>query len=197
MRYFEDKHMLLDKSLLGFVFSIIEESKRTFELPYSDPTLKKMKLNESPALGGQQMIKNYLELLLISLMRSETEKDDSTAIFLMREQYDELISDMVIEYMKKRIFDNISVDEVCATLHYNRSYIYRQFKKTTGMSMMTYFMKMKISKAKELLRENKKSIAEISDLLSFDNPNYISKAFKKSVGYTPSTYRKIKCQKKA
>ena len=197
MRYFEDKHMLLDKSLLGFVFSIIEESKRTFELPYSDPTLKKMKLNESPALGGQQMIKNYLELLLISLMRSETEKDDSTAIFLMREQYDELISDMVIEYMKKRIFDNISVDEVCATLHYNRSYIYRQFKKTTGMSMMTYFMKMKISKAKELLRENKKSIAEISDLLSFDNPNYFSKAFKKSVGYTPSTYRKIKCQKKA
>ena len=187
--------MKLDKSLLGFVFSIIEESKRTFDLPYSDPSLKKMKLNDSPALGGQQVIKNYLELLLISLMRSETEKDTST-IFLMHEQYDELISDMVIDYMKKHIFESISADDVCTLLHYNRSYIYRQFKKTTGMSIMAYFTKLKISKAKELLRESDKSIVEISDMLSFDTPNYFSKVFKKAVGYTPSTYRKIKTEKK-
>lgn len=195
MRYFENRRMKLDKSLLGFVFSIIEESKRTFDLPYSDPSLKKMKLNDSPALGGQQVIKNYLELLLISLMRSETEKDTST-IFLMHEQYDELISDMVIDYMKKHIFESISVDDVCTLLHYNRSYIYRQFKKTTGMSIMAYFTKLKISKAKELLRESDKSIVEISDMLSFDTPNYFSKVFKKAVGYTPSTYRKIKTEKK-
>ena len=196
MRYFENRRMKLDKSLLGFVFSIIEESKRTFDLPYSDPTLKKMKLNDAPALGGQQVIKNYLELLLISLMRSETEKDNSSAVFLMREQYDELISDMVIDYMKKHIFESISVDDVCELLHYNRSYIYRQFKKTTGMSIMAYFTKLKISKAKEMLRESDKSIVEISDMLSFDTPNYFSKVFKKAVGYTPSTYRKIKLEKK-
>ena len=196
MRYFENKRMKLDKSLLGFVFSIIEESKRTFDLPYSDPSLKKMKLNDTPALGGQQMIKNYLELLLISLMRSETEKENSSAVFLMREQYDELISDMVINYMKNHISESISVDDVCSLLHYNRSYIYRQFKKTTGMSIMAYFTKLKISKAKELLRESDKSIVEISDMLSFDTPNYFSKVFKKAVGYTPSTYRKIKLEKK-
>ena len=196
MRYFEDKHMLLDKSLLGFVFSIIEESKLTFELPYSDPALKKMELRKPPALGGQQVIKNYLELLLINLMRAEAKKENSSAVFLVREQYDELISDMVIEYMKKHICKNISMQDVCGELHYNRSYIYRQFKKTTGTSVMTYFTKLKIDKAKELLRENDRSIAEISNYLSFDNPNYFSKAFKKAVGYTPSTYRKIKREKK-
>ena len=99
--------------------------------------------------------------------------------------------------MKKHICESLSMDEVCAELHYNRSYIYRQFKKTTGTSVMAYFMKMKINKAKELLRENEKSIIEISNYLSFDNPNYFSKAFKKAVGYTPSTYRKIKREKKA
>ena len=143
------------------------------------------------------MIKNYLELLLISLMRTEVEKENATAVFLVREQYDELISDMVIEYMKKRICEKLSMEEVCKELHYNRSYIYRQFKKTTGTSVMSYFMKMKINKAKGLLRENDMSIVEISAYLSFDNPNYFSKAFKKAVGYTPSTYRKIKREKKA
>ena len=192
IRYFEDKIMAIDKSLLGFIFSIIEESKRTFNLPHSDPSLKKMELNANPPLGGQQVIKNYLELLLIELMRSEAEKKSSSAVFLMQDQYDEIISDMLIKYMNDHIEESITIDDLCADLHYNRSYIYRQFKKTTGSSIMSYFNKMKINRAKELLRDTKMSISDISEKLSFDDANYFSKVFKKYVGYTPSSYRKIK-----
>ena len=109
-----------------------------------------------------------------------------------REQYDEIISDMAIAYMKSHIEEKLSVNDICKELHYNRSYIYRQFKKTTGSTIMSYFVKMKIKRAKELLRDTDMPIASISDLLSFDNPNYFSKVFKKTVGYTPSSYRKIK-----
>ena len=192
MRFFEDKRLSVDGSLRRFIFSIIEESKRTFDLPYSDPDLKKMKLLDSPALGGQQMIKNYLELLLISLMRNETEHNRSEAVFLPREKFDERISDMVIGYMKEHISEKLSVDEVCAIMHYNKSYVFRQFKKTTGSSLMAYFGKMKIQRAKELLRETDLSISAISDSLSFDDPNYFSKTFKKLTGYTPTTYRKLR-----
>lgn len=196
IRYFEDKHMTLDKRLLRFIFAIIEESKRTFNLPHSDPDLKKMEFNANPPLGGQQVIKNYLELLLIELMRSESEKKAPSAVFLMQDQYDEVISDMLIKYMNDHIEENISIEELCADLHYNRSYIYRQFKKTTGTSIMSYFNNMKIKRAKELLRETKLSISDISERLSFDNANYFSKVFKKHVGYTPSSYRKIKIGKR-
>lgn len=192
IRYFEDRHMAVDKSLLRFIFAIIDESKRTFDLPYSDPELKKMKLLENPALGGQQLIKNYLELLLINLMRSETEKNSSEAVFLPQEQFDELISDRVIEYMKEHVDERLSVADICSILHYNKSYIFRQFKKTTGSSLMSYFTKLKVQKAKQLLRETALSVSDISDLLSFDNPNYFSKTFKKATGYTPSTYRKMR-----
>lgn len=195
MRYFEDKHMTLDKSLLGFIFAIIEESKRTFELPFHDPTLKKMKLRDTPSPGGQQVIKNYLELLLINLMRSESEKDDSSAIFLLGGQYDEVISNTVIEYMKEHVEEKLIVEDICKELHYNRSYIYRQFKKTTGSSLMSYFVRMKISRAKELLRTTDMTVSDISDLLSFDSPNYFSKVFRKIAGRTPSAYRKLKREK--
>ena len=192
MRFFEDKSFTVDDSLRRFIFSIIEESKRTFDLPFSDPKLKKMKLLNSPALGGQQLIKNYLELLLINLMRNETEQNSSDAVFLPREKFDELISDRVIEYMKEHITEKLSVDDVCSILHYNKSYVFRQFKKTTGSSLMAYFTKMKIQKAKEMLRETDLSIAAVSDTLSFDDPNYFSKIFKKTTGYTPSTYKKMR-----
>ena len=192
IRYFEDRHMAVDKSLLRFIFAIIDEGKRTFDLPYSDPELKKMKLLENPALGGQQLIKNYLELLLINLMRNETEKNRTEAVFLPREKFDERISDQVIEYMKEHVTEKLSVDDVCAIMHYNKSYVFRQFKKTTGSSLMVYFTKMKIQRAKEMLRETDLSINAISDRLSFEDPNYFSKTFKRVTGYTPSTYRKLR-----
>jgi AraC-like DNA-binding protein len=192
IRFFEDRHMAVDKSLLRFVFAILEESRKTFDLPYSDPGLKKMKLLETPTLGGQQLIKNYLELLLINLMRRETESESSRAVFLPREQFDEMISDRTIEYMREHIGERLSVEDLCATLHYNKSYIFRQFKKTTGSSPMAYFTRLKIQKAKQLLREGELSVAAISDSLAFDNANYFSKAFKKYTGYTPMTYRKMR-----
>jgi quercetin dioxygenase-like cupin family protein len=56
VRFFEHRSLRLQKDLLHLIFSIIEESKKTFDLPYSDPELKKMKLLPSPALGGRQAI---------------------------------------------------------------------------------------------------------------------------------------------
>ena len=192
MSFFEDRQEQLDKRLLHFIYSIIEESKSTFDLPYSDPLLKKMRLLPEPALGGQQLIKNYLELLLINIMRGVSKKENPEAVFLPQKKYDELISDRVIEYMKNHITERLSVSDICSILHYNKSYVFRQFKKTTGSSLMAYFMKMKIEYAKVLLREVGSSVSLISERLSFENPNYFSKAFKKITGYTPSAYRKIK-----
>lgn len=192
IHFFENRKMTVDKSLIHFIFAIIEEGKKTFNLPHFQPELKKMQLLPSPTLGGQQLIKNYLELLLINLMRGESESDNSQAIFLYKDNYEEFISKHVIEYMRQHIDENLSVDKICATLHYNRSYIFKQFKKTTGNSIMAYFNKMKIDKAKQLLRESEMSVTAISELLSFESPNYFSKLFKKVTGYTPSTYRKIR-----
>jgi len=194
--FFEGKKMRLEKDLLRYIFAIIEESKNTFDLPYSDPELKKMKLLPFPALGGRQMIKNYLEILLIGLMRHENDRRKGEAVFLPREQFDERISDRVIAYMKEHIREKLEIEDVCRALHYNKSYIFKQFKKTTDCSVMSYFVRLKIEKAKDLLRETAMSVGEISAHLSFDTPNYFSKTFKKVTGYTPSTYRKMRRQVK-
>jgi YesN/AraC family two-component response regulator len=128
-------------------------------------------------------------------MRSGADSEDS-AFFLSREKFDEMISDRLIDYMNQHVEESVSVDDICSGLHYNKSYIFRRFKQTTGSSIMAYFTKLKIDRAKILLRESDLSVASISDKLSFDNPNYFSKTFKKITGYTPSTYRKIRRQAK-
>ncbi len=192
IHFFENRKIKVDKSLLRLIFNIIEESKQTFDLPYSDPELKRMKLLSSPALGGQQIIKNQLEILLIQLMRKETMQNPAADVFLPRDQFDEVIANRVIGFMKENLSKNLSIDDICAVLHYNRSYIFRQFKKSTGYSVMSYFNKLKIDHAKRLLRETDLSVAAISESLGFESSNYFSKIFKKYSNYTPSTYRKIR-----
>lgn len=192
IHFFENRKMILDKSLLRFIYAIVEESKKTFDIPPFAPELKKMKLLSSPTLGGQQLIKNYLELLLINLMRSESENNNSEAIFLSKDHYEEFISKHIINYMREHINENLTIEKICSTLHYNRSYIFKQFKKNTGSSIMAYFNKLKIEKAKQLLRETNMSVTAISEYLTFESPNYFSKLFKKITGHTPSTYRKIR-----
>lgn len=191
MRFFENKKIKLDKSLVKFIYFIIEESKMTFNLPYSDPALKKMEFLPRPALGGQQLMENFLEILLISIMRRETEKDNPDVVFLPEEEFDGRISQSVIKVLNERVNDKLCVQDICDRLNYNKSYIFRQFKKDTGSTIMVYFTKLKIEKAKKLLRETKMNITQIADSLSFDTPNYFTKTFKKVTGVSPLKYKRI------
>ena len=62
MKFFNRKKFKLTKNQLFYLNSIMEIGKNTFNL-HSDPTYKELTLVNSPTLGGQQLIKNYIELL--------------------------------------------------------------------------------------------------------------------------------------
>ena len=192
IRFFEDKCIPVNKKWLRFMYGIIEESERTFGALDGKPTAKKMDLLDAPSLGGKQLIKNYLELFLINLMREETEKEYSDAVFLSPEQYEERVPSRVIEYLSDHVCDHVEISEICEAIHYNKSYLFKQFKKATGQSVMAYFMQLKVKEAKKLLRSTNMSVAQIADALGFDTPNYFTKSFKRICGKTPLEYRKSK-----
>ncbi len=191
MHFFEDKKLTVPKNLVRFIYYIAEEGKRTFNLPYYDPNMTKMELLPEAALGGEQLIKNYLEILLINLMRNETEHPNSGVVFLQRDEGERDVSAKVIAYLKENITERLSIADICDAVHYNRSYIFRVFKRETGDTVMNYFTRLKIERSKQLLREGKLNIAQISERLSFDTANYFTKTFKKLTGYSPANYKKI------
>ncbi len=191
MRFFENRKVKVSKELAKFIYHIVEEGKRTFNLPHYDPTLTKMEFLKEPALGGEQLIKNYLEILLISLMRAETENAARDVVFLRENEKPEGISARIINYMKENVDKKLSINAICEEVHYNKSYLFNIFKKDTGKTVMEYFVLLKIEKAKSLLRKSNLNVTQISESLSFDTPNYFSKTFKKVTGYTPLQYKKI------
>lgn len=55
--------------------------------------------------------------------------------------------------------------------------------------MRAYIREQKIDEAKRLLRQNEKSILQISELLCFSSQAHFQNVFKKEVGKTPLQYR--------
>ncbi len=190
MRFFENRKLVADKAAVRYIYHIVEEAKRTFDIPYSDPGTKKLRLLEAPTLGGEQLVKNYLEILLINLMRALTETERGNDIFLPKSEFESRPVSDVLQLLRDNVEGMLTMDEVASAVGYSRAHIFKEFKAATGKSVMEYYTALKIERAKQLLREGELSVKEIAERLSFDTPNYFSKTFKRQTGQTPGAYRK-------
>lgn len=192
LKYFENFTGDLSDKLKKYVFELVENGGRIFDLSSSTPETKKMPEKENPPLGGIQILKNTLELFLIYLLQAETAKSNASAVFLPPRDDEHSLADTVKSLLNNNVYGNLSIEEICDKTYYSRSYLFRKFKKETDVTVMAYYNALKINEAKRLLSSTQFSIAEISALLLFDTPNYFSKQFKKSVGITPLAFRKSK-----
>ena len=190
MKFFENKKFPLSPYLVKFIYSILEEGRKTFDITYSDSNLKKMELLPKPTLGGEQLIKNYLEIFLINLLRDQTETEQSNTTFLPWTELSAKPIDDVTAVLKENIYSALTIDEICARTNYSKAYLFRVFKAKTGKTIMAYFIELKINHAKQLLRENELSVREISEKLAFTTPDYFTKTFKRVTGTTPLAYKK-------
>ena len=190
MKFFENKKIALPPHLAKFIHSIWDEGKKTFDIPYTTPNLRKMQLLPYPTLGGEQLIKNYLEIFLISLLREQTETVQGNTTFLPWKELSTKPIDDVISVLQSNIYSTLSIDEICKKTAYSKAYLFRIFKAKTGKTIMAYFTELKIKQAKQLLRENELSVREISERLAFSTPDYFIKTFKRITGLTPLTYKK-------
>lgn len=70
------------------------------------------------------------------------------------------------------------------------SYFSLLFKKYTGYSYVQYIHKVRLEKAKNLLRSGFAPVSEIARDIGYEDPLYFSKQFTREVGLSPRDYRK-------
>ena len=95
-------------------------------------------------------------------------------------------------YINKNYDKEISLDTLAGLCLMSKSYFRSQFKKYKGVSPLKYREDVRISWAKKYLRSNFFSATEIAEKLGYCDIYHFSKAFKNSVGVTPSEYRRKK-----
>lgn len=188
MDYFSDKTVVLPEVYRGLLQNIMAEATATFRIPEFDPSLNKLELLPVPNLGGEQAVKNLLELLLIYLLRNETSKNADQRFFVSKIQSSTELQDAIVKFLSENLYDRFSLNRLCAQLHYGKTHLCTFFKQETGKSIYRTYLKLKTDEAKKLIRKDL-SFTEIAELLCFDSlPHFIS-TFKRFTGMTPKEYR--------
>jgi AraC-like DNA-binding protein len=189
MNYFCDKKIAVPKGYRYLLQNIMAEATETFDLPDFDPNLNELKLKENPNLGGEQLLKNALETLLIYLLRYMQNQQLTQEFFVSKIADSTELQDEIVRILKSKVYEKFRLEDLCETLHYGTTQLCTFFRKNTGMTIYQTYLRLKIDEAKKLIRKNL-PFAEIADRLCFDSVSSFTCVFKKHVGMTPSEYKK-------
>ncbi len=95
-----------------------------------------------------------------------------------------------LEYIQSNFTRGISLEEVAGYAGVSKSYLSRVFPEYTGEYFSNYLQRLRVERAKELLRFTEDHIYEIAAKVGFWNSRYFSKVFHDMVGTTPADYRR-------
>lgn len=102
----------------------------------------------------------------------------------------ESIIDKAKQFIYEHYMDDISRNDVAASVFLTPEYFAKLFKAETGIVIKDFINQCKIRKAKELLTNTNTSISMIASQVGFDNFSYFSTVFKKLTGVSPLLFRK-------
>ncbi|BBD09222.1 AraC family transcriptional regulator [Desulfovibrio ferrophilus] len=94
---------------------------------------------------------------------------------------------LVKEYLRARLAEKVSLDELAAHAGLSRFYLLRVFKGETGLSPHAFHTQMRIDCAKGLLLSGA-SISDAALDAGFSDQSHFTNAFRRFVGATPGQY---------
>lgn len=96
----------------------------------------------------------------------------------------------IMDYLSQNYDHEITLESLSSQLNFHPSYLTRVFKKEYGVTIILALNKIRVSKAKQLLKVSDMSLNDIIDSIGFNSVAYFDRIFKKMTGTTPNEYRK-------
>lgn len=198
MNFFRELTCRLDERDKHYISGIIRESRKAFVTPLNVPAEERMTRMMGDTAESEQMIRLYLETFLLNIRRHlESQMDTPNGELLPRMAFldmpDAVAADprfvRVLNFMTTHIEQNFSVDEIARAHMLSRSHLQAIFRKQVNCGVMDFFHRLKIDKAKELIRKRELDFSEIAFTLGYSSLSAFSKKFKQLTSQSPKSYR--------
>ena len=189
MRFFEEKILTIDEIERNLLASIIIEARNAFSSKLDDPYLEELIRTPVYHLGSEQLIFLYIQQFLIHVYRRysiseyQTPSVPSTKPISDTENYKRILT-----YLENNLSTHLTIDQICRANLIGRSQLQKLFREKNNCGVIDYFCRMKISAARQMIRNQDLNFTQIADRLGYTSIHYFSRQFKKITGMSPSEY---------
>jgi AraC family L-rhamnose operon transcriptional activator RhaR len=97
--------------------------------------------------------------------------------------------DAAIAFMEERYGEDLSLKDIAAQAYLSPHHFSETFKRACGMPPFEFLLRLRLDRAKELLRATERSVTDIALSVGFGDSSYFARVFKAQVGKTPRAWR--------
>jgi len=181
------KSELLNANMHGILESLSKNICYTLSLKYHESVTRLLnRLNDELYSGkaySEDMCQAYISELLVTMYRHAVCCSESN-------EGDESLPQKIMEYISENYACKITIPEIAETFNVCESYVYKTFKRHTGLKITDYVNFTRVMNAERLIRETCLSLTEIAYRCGFNDYNYFFSVFKKYKSMTPGKLMK-------
>ena len=132
-------------------------------------------------------LRDYLKRIASGICRMRGVSSDAES--KPAQSGNEIVEKMTAYAMEHYSMD-ITVRELAESVFFmNQNYISHLFAEKKGISFSAFLRQVRISHAKELLKEEKWSVTEVAAMVGYNDTSQFIRIFRQEVGVTPKKYR--------
>lgn len=203
--------LLTDHQAFDLMNSIIEEERRYSEGDIKETYFRFIYILEAIVNSVNKKYSNLKKLEKLDTYLSIKNKQfinkedlitdfmqEIQRIFEILEKYYLIYKDNIVRQACNYVIDNIdkkiTLTEIGKVLGISKNYFCSLFKLETEENFLNYVTKLKMRRAKYLLKEKNMRIYEVSNMLGYADTTYFTQLFKRYCDMTPQEYKKAECE---
>lgn len=133
------------------------------------------------------LVMKLLAIFLKAMGKERADTDESPFNFETYDKYN--IVGTIVSFIEQYYMKDISLEKISRNMYLSPVYISRIFKEEMGDSPINYLIKVRLSRALELLDDPGMSVKAVARSVGYGDAYHFSKLFKKYYGSSPSKYR--------
>lgn len=142
-----------------------------------------LNITDHPEASTLNLIGHLFLFMDALILSSSTRKGTSGA------QLRDFYIQEAVTFMEQNYQRNLTVEEIADACKLNRSYFSKLFKESMGCPPQEFLIRMRLTKATELMKSSGAAIGEIAAQCGYPNQLHFSRAFKKRYGIPPREWR--------
>jgi len=193
MERFRGRHFTLKLEQRALLSKLIAEGSALFGPVLDISELQCLQSSENAQIGSEQMLRLYLESLLIQLLREKSEEPALRPVpaAITEEGRALELTEQLTALLRQRLDGTWTFAELCRRLGVGETTLKRCAKRHLGTGVMEYYQRIRVEEARRMLREGRYNVSQIAEALGYSSLQAFSRQFRHIMGVTPTQYTRM------